>query len=135
VPVDALTAYAHVVDLARSIAFYERLGFSVRNEFRDGDVLSWALLTTPSPEPNDADGRLMLGLADEPPDPGQQGVLFYCWSSDVVELRQELLAADIEVSTIEHPFYMPAGEISVTDPDGSAGHRPAWRVAVRPQPR
>ena len=40
VAVDALTTYAHVTDLGRSITFYEQLGFSVRNEFRDGDVLS-----------------------------------------------------------------------------------------------
>ena len=60
----------------------------------------------------------MLGLADEPVDPRQQGVRFHCWSSDVAQLRDELLRAGIEVSAIEHPFYMPAGEISVTDPDG-----------------
>jgi catechol 2,3-dioxygenase-like lactoylglutathione lyase family enzyme len=118
VPVDAVTAYAHVTELARSVAFYERLGFRVRNEFRDDGVLSWAFLATPSPDPNDADGRLMLGLADEPVDPRQQGVLFYCWTSDVAQLREELLAVDISVSAIEHPAYMPAGEISVTDPDG-----------------
>jgi catechol 2,3-dioxygenase-like lactoylglutathione lyase family enzyme len=118
VPIDALTTYAHVTDLGRSIAFYEQVGFSVRNELRDGDVLRWAFLTTPSPEPNDAAGRLMLGLADAPVDPRQQGVLFYCWSPDVAQLRHDLLAAGVEVSEIEHPSYMPAGEISVTDPDG-----------------
>jgi catechol 2,3-dioxygenase-like lactoylglutathione lyase family enzyme len=118
VPVDALTPYAHVVDLERSIAFYAQVGFSVRNEFRDGDRLSWAFLTTPSPEPNEASGRLMLGLAEEPGDPERQGVLFYCWSADVAQLRDDLLAADVEVSAIEHPAYMPAGEIEVRDPDG-----------------
>jgi catechol 2,3-dioxygenase-like lactoylglutathione lyase family enzyme len=120
VPVDALTPYAHVVDVERSIAFYSRLGFSVRNEFRAGDRLSWAFLTTPSPEPNEASGRLMLGLDEEPGDPDQQGVLFYCWSSDVAQLREELLTAGVEVSAIEHPGYMPAGEIEVRDPDGYA---------------
>jgi catechol 2,3-dioxygenase-like lactoylglutathione lyase family enzyme len=118
VPVDALTPYAHVVDLERSIAFYAQLGFSVRNEFRDGDRLSWAFRTTRSPEPNEASGRLMLGLAEQPGDPHRQGVLFYCWSPDVAQLRDELLAADIEVSAIGHPAYMHAGEIEVRDPDG-----------------
>jgi hypothetical protein len=51
-------------------------------------------------------------------DARQQGVLFYCWSSDVAHLRRELLGAGIEVRAIEHPSYMPAEEISVTDPDG-----------------
>ena len=118
VPVDALTPYAHVVDLERSIAFYALVGFSVRNEARDGDRLSWAFLTTPSPEPNEARGRLMLGRAEEPGDPERQGALFYCWSADVAQLRDDLLAADVEVSAIEHPAYMPAGEIEVRDPDG-----------------
>ena len=98
VPVDALTPYAHVVDLERSIAFYALVGFSVRNEARDGDRLSWAFLTTPSPEPNEASGRLMLGRAEELGDPERQGVLFYCWSADVAQLRDDLLAADVEGS-------------------------------------
>jgi catechol 2,3-dioxygenase-like lactoylglutathione lyase family enzyme len=118
VSVDALTPYAHVIDVERSIAFYARFGFRVRNEFRKGDRLSWAFLTTPAPQPNEASGRLMLGLAEAPVDPDRQGVLFYCWSSDVAQLRDDLLTADVEVSAIEHPDYMPAGEIEVKDPDG-----------------
>jgi hypothetical protein len=94
-PVDALTPYAHVLDLERSIAFYAHLGFSVRNEYRVGERIDWAFLTTPSKEANEAAGRLMLGRFDEALDPSRQGVLFYCWSTDVAQLRDELVAADI----------------------------------------
>jgi hypothetical protein len=51
-------------------------------------------------------------------DPAQQGVLFYCWAPDVAQLRDDLLAAGIEVGAMERPSYMPAGEIEVRDPDG-----------------
>jgi hypothetical protein len=34
VPVDALTSLAHVADLERSVAFYERLGFRIGNHAR-----------------------------------------------------------------------------------------------------
>ena len=62
--------------------------------------------------------RLMLALADEPVDPQQQAVLFYCWTPDVRALQSELRAGGVEAGEIEHPFYMPAGEIRVVDPDG-----------------
>ena len=51
-------------------------------------------------------------------DPGAQAVLFYCWTSDVEEVRVRLAAAGVGVGEISCPFYMPAGEIRVADPDG-----------------
>ena len=60
----------------------------------------------------------MLALADEPVDPAAQAVLFYCWAPDVHALRDELLAAGVPVGPVHRPFYMPAGEIRLVDPDG-----------------
>ena len=60
----------------------------------------------------------MLAQADGPIDPEQQAVLFYCWSPDVRALRDELVAAGVEVGEIHHPFYMRAGEFRIADPDG-----------------
>ena len=60
----------------------------------------------------------MLALADGPFDASQQAVLFYCWTADVAALRDELQAAGVRVGAIEHPFYMPAGELRLEDPDG-----------------
>jgi hypothetical protein len=64
------------------------------------------------------DAKLMLALADGPIDAGIQAVLFYCWTADVQALHDELAAAGVEVGPVQHPFYMPAGELRVEDPDG-----------------
>jgi catechol 2,3-dioxygenase-like lactoylglutathione lyase family enzyme len=117
-PIDGLTAYAHVADVQRSIDFYSRLGLEVRNRHEEDGKLVWAFVTSPAADPNDARARLMLALADGPIDPAQQGVLFYCWTPDVRALHDELQAAGVEVDPVEYPFYMPAGEFRAEDPDG-----------------
>jgi catechol 2,3-dioxygenase-like lactoylglutathione lyase family enzyme len=118
VPIDGLTAYAHVADVRRSIDFYRHLGLEVRNSHEDGGTLVWAFLTSPATDPNEAGARLMVALADGAVDPSQQAVLFYCWSRDVQALHTELRSSGIAVGEIERPFYMPAGEFRVADPDG-----------------
>ena len=118
VPIDALTPYAHVADVQRSIDFYGRLGLEVRNRHPAEGRVEWAFLTESGDHANRALARLMLGVADEPVEREKQGVLFYCWSPDVRGLREDLIAAGTEVGPVQHPFYMQAGEFSVTDPDG-----------------
>ena len=110
-PIDALTAYAHVEDVARSIEFYRRLGLDVENTHTVEGRLVWALLTR-------GEARLMLALGDGPIDAANQAVLFYCWTPDVHALYAELAAAGVEVGRVTYPFYMPAGELRVEDPDG-----------------
>ena len=117
-PIDGLTAYAHVADVQRSIGFYRRLGLEPANSHAlDGKVV-WALVTSPSANPEAAGARLMLAQADGPFDAASQAVLFYCWAPDVHGLHDELEAAGVDVGDVEHPFYMPAGEFRVVDPDG-----------------
>jgi hypothetical protein len=72
VEIHALTPYAHVADLDRSIAFYELLGLSVRNTHHADGRLVWAFLTGAADDPNASRARLMLALADEPVDPGRR---------------------------------------------------------------
>ena len=117
-PVDGLTAYAHVADVERSIEFYGQLGLAVATTHHHEGRLVWAFVASDPGDPNRAGARLMLALADEPVDPSSQAVLFYAWARDVRALRQELAAAGIAVGEIEQPFYMPAGEFRVEDPDG-----------------
>ena len=117
-PIDALTAYAHVADVQRSVEFYRRLGLELRNGHEVDGVLVWAFVASPADDPNEAGARLMLALADEPVVASDQAVLFYCWTPDVRSLRDELAAAGVEVGEISYPFYMPAGEIRLVDPDG-----------------
>jgi catechol 2,3-dioxygenase-like lactoylglutathione lyase family enzyme len=111
VPIDALTAYAHVDDVGRSIEFYRRLGLEVESTHTVEDRLVWVLVTRD-------DARLMLASADGPVDAANQAVLFYCWTPDVRALHDELAAAGVAVGPLTHPFYMPAGEFRVEDPDG-----------------
>ena len=116
--IHGLTAYAHVADVQRSVDFYRRLGLEPRSSHEEDGTLVWAFVTTPAADPHEAGARLMLALADGPFDASQQAVLFYCWSPDVRALRDELRQAGIAAGEIEHPFYMPAGQFRVIDPDG-----------------
>jgi catechol 2,3-dioxygenase-like lactoylglutathione lyase family enzyme len=116
--IEGLTPYAHVADVGRSVEFYGRLGLELCNSFEQDGKLVWAYVISPSLIPNEANARLMLAQADEPVDASQQSVLFYCWHPDVEALHDELAKAGVEVGDVEHPSYMPAGEFSLTDPDG-----------------
>ena len=110
-PIDALIAYAHVEDVGQSVEFYGRLGLEVENTHTVDGRLAWAYMAR--------DGaRVMLALADGPIDAGSQAVLFYCWTPDVHALHDELATAGVEVGPVTQPFYMPAGEFRVEDPDG-----------------
>jgi catechol 2,3-dioxygenase-like lactoylglutathione lyase family enzyme len=114
--IDGVTAYAHVADVQRSVDFYGLLGLSLRSTHEVDGQLVWALVA--GGEPDDASAGLMLALASGPVDASVQAVLFYCWTPDVVGVRDALLRAGVEVGAITHPFYMPFGELRLIDPDG-----------------
>ena len=116
-PINALTAYAHVADVGRSVEFYRHLGLEVESSYESEGKLVWALVARPG-DASDKGARLMLALASGPIDAGNQAVLFYCWTGDVEGLHDELAAAGVEVGDITRPFYMPAGEFRTEDPDG-----------------
>jgi catechol 2,3-dioxygenase-like lactoylglutathione lyase family enzyme len=99
-----------VVDVQRSIDFYAEFGFAVGDKVED-DKLRWAFLNTQK-------ANLMLSLEEQPKQDRALGVILYLRTPDVVALRQHLLARGVSVSEIEYPFYMPKGEVCVTDPDG-----------------
>jgi catechol 2,3-dioxygenase-like lactoylglutathione lyase family enzyme len=104
---------AHVADVARSIAFYERMGFAVRHtHVREGTpTLVWAWIAS-------GGAQLMLALGDEPVAADRQAVLFYVYADDVEGYREELLAKGVPTGPVTRPFYNPRGEFRVTDPDG-----------------
>ena len=108
-----LVPFVHVADVTRSIAFYERLGFGVRNTLvPDGEsAATWAML-----ERHEA--RLMLALASEPVDPAAQAVLFYLHFDDIAAEHARLSAAGLAPGDMAHPFYCPKGEFRLVDPDG-----------------
>ncbi len=108
-----LIPYVHVADLARSIAFYQLLGFALEQTHDAEGVTVWASL-------RNTESRLFLILADAPIDATAQAVLFYLWTPDVATLRDHLIDNRVAVGPIIFPPYMPAGEIHLTDPDGYA---------------
>ena len=111
--VRSLVPFAHVANVPASIAFYEKLGFEVRNTFvpaGESDP-AWAWLESDR-------ARLMLGTADPPVTAGLQGVLFYLYCDDVPAARAAFERAGVAVGDISYPFYCPRGEFRVQDPDG-----------------
>ena len=112
---DSLVPFVHVADIHRSLAFYEKLGFTVQNSYTPeerGGELTWVWIRS---------GRadLMLGLADEPIVASQQAVLFYVYvKEDIQEMRRQLIELGESPGPIEHPFYLPRGEFRLSDPDG-----------------
>ena len=111
--VRSLVALAHVASVPRSIEFYGKLGFDVRNTFTPPESKEpvWVWL-------ENANARLMLSQASGPIIPGEQAVLFYLYYDDVAATREVLERVGISAGPIQYPFYNPRGEFRVQDPDG-----------------
>jgi catechol 2,3-dioxygenase-like lactoylglutathione lyase family enzyme len=105
------TPLVHVHDVARSIRFYEKLGFELIDTEGDDDCLGWARVHCEG-------GALMFVPSEHEVNADQQGVLFYLYTEDLAGLRDQLLAQGVTCSEIHRPEYNPSGEISLRDPDG-----------------
>jgi catechol 2,3-dioxygenase-like lactoylglutathione lyase family enzyme len=105
------TPMLHVADVARSLRFYERLGFELIDVEGDPASPGWARMHCEG-------GALMFLRAEAPFDPRAQAVLFYLYTPDLPALRAQLAAQGIEASGIGYPEYMPSGEVHLKDPDG-----------------
>lgn len=113
-PADRVTdlqPFVHVADIEKSIGFYERLGFEVRDTHVHEGRLDWVFLVA-------GRARLMLARATEPIDPAQQAVLFYLYSDDLRGLREHLLAEGVRVGEIVDGSPGPEREMALADPDG-----------------
>lgn len=110
-----LVAFVHVADVARSIRFYADLGFTVANSVvPDGQTAPvWAWLQSDQ-------ASLMVSRASAPIDPVQQAVMFYLYFDDIAATRAALIERGHAPGELKHPFYMPAGECRLEDPDGYA---------------
>jgi predicted enzyme related to lactoylglutathione lyase len=112
-PIRSFVPHAFVKDVRASIAFYEKLGFTVTNSFtpQGAEQPGWCLLSCER-------GELMLGTACDHFVAEQQGVLFYGYCDDVAASHAELEAAGLDVGPVTKPFYNPGGEFRLNDPDG-----------------
>ena len=103
-----VTPMLHVADIARSLRFYQLLGFEVIDVDKEGGSIVWARAHCEG-------GALMFMTAEEKPHP----VLLYLYAPDLPALREHLVAKGLKVPEIGHPPHMPSGELCLNDPDGN----------------
>lgn len=111
----ALWPLLQVESVPRSIAFYARLGFDVKNvHVPEGErEPSWAWLAG-------GDAHVMVGRGDEHTRGAAPSVLLYLYCDDLDAYRAALLSAGLEPGPIAFPPYAPGGEFRIVDPDGYA---------------
>jgi hypothetical protein len=109
--VSELIPFVHVVEVARSIAFYELLGFEVRDTYTHDGKLDFAALESGS-------ARTMLVRAAGPIDPREQRVRFYLYVEDLDALRADLVENGVGPGPIVDGTPGPKREMTVRDPDG-----------------
>ena len=105
------TPLLHVMDVRRSIRFYELLGFELIDLEGPPERPGWARMHCEG-------GAVMFLLAEEPFDPTKHALLTAMYTPDLPALREHLLANGIAAPPITRPGYMPSGSMSLRDPDG-----------------
>jgi uncharacterized glyoxalase superfamily protein PhnB len=108
--VSGLIPFVHVRDVGRSIAFYHHLGFVLTSVYKYRGDPVWAELSS--------EGAVLMVSTGDPVDQADQGILFYLYSNNLAALRQQLLAAGIDVGEIADGTPGPREEMQLTDPDG-----------------
>jgi catechol 2,3-dioxygenase-like lactoylglutathione lyase family enzyme len=116
--VRGLVPMIRVNDIERSAAFYRLLGFEIGNKAPRTGQPHWAWLYQPQASNWKHGANLMLVRGNESIRPDSKIVLFYLYATDLVALRERLIAGSVKVSEISHPEYLPAGEFRTEDPDG-----------------
>jgi catechol 2,3-dioxygenase-like lactoylglutathione lyase family enzyme len=107
-PLTRLVPMLPVSQLARSIAFYEMLGFAVQDRW---DVQGWAMLRSGA-------GELMLDQSiNHPPDAMRTSVL-YLYPDDIAAYHREVRERGLAVPDLEITFYGMT-EFRLADPDGN----------------
>lgn len=108
----------HVADVERSAAFYKLLGFEIGNFVPPSGPMGWAWLYCPKAANWKLGANLMLTRTSRPLNPDAQDALFYLYASDLIAVRNHLIAHGVKVSEIKYPEYLPKGEFATNDPDG-----------------
>ena len=93
------------------MAFYERLGFVMEDDFAPDGRRIWAFLER-------GDARLMVAEADAPVESHAQAALFYLYTRDLDALRTRLVDAGVAAGEITTGGPGPDRQMRVDDPDG-----------------
>ena len=105
------TPLLHVMDVRRSIRFYQLLGFELIDIEGDPACPGWARMHCEG-------GAVMFLLAEHAFDPTKHTLLTAMYAPDLPAFREHLLANGIAAPPITYPGYMPSGSLSLRDPDG-----------------
>ena len=117
-PVTGLVPMIPVLNVERSVQFYQLLGFVVGNRVPREGPMNWAWLFAPNAPDWRRGPNLMLNRSEGAIDRAIRGVLFYFYATDLVALRGELASAGRNPGPINYPDYLPKGELAIQDPDG-----------------
>jgi catechol 2,3-dioxygenase-like lactoylglutathione lyase family enzyme len=117
-PITSLVPLLPVRKVEESASFYKLLGFEVGGRHPREGEMGWAWLYIPEAPNWKTGANLMLGCNDHPGPLAAPGMLFYVYVTDLVALREKLLAAGLQPGSITYPFYLPKGECELKDPDG-----------------
>lgn len=118
VPVSGLVPMLLVLDVERSVTFYQLLGFAVGNRVPRNGPMHWAWLYAPKIPDWRRGPNLMLTRSDCAIDPTGPKILLYLYATNLVALREALVRAGQTPEPIRYPNYLPKGELHLTDPDG-----------------
>ena len=104
-----------VTDVARTIEFYEKLGFKVGNSHAPeaNGIPVWAWLFN-------GQALVMVNQSDGPVDATHRSASIWLYTRNVKATHEILESRGVDVSDIDYPFYNPGGEFHVHDPDGYA---------------
>jgi hypothetical protein len=100
-----------VKSVPTSIAFYEKLGFSVANSFTPDGIMEprWASLTAGSVE-------IMVGHSST--EEAHSADALYLYAESIEEMHARAEQTGLAPTPIERPFFNPNGEFQLADPDG-----------------
>jgi catechol 2,3-dioxygenase-like lactoylglutathione lyase family enzyme len=104
-----------VTDVARTIAFYEQLGFRIGNAFTPDGASgpAWAWL-------QNGQAHLMINRAEQPLEATHDSASLWLYTADVKAAHALLQSRGLDVGEVSYPFYNQGGEFHVHDPDGYA---------------
>lgn len=111
----ALVPMLPVTNVARTIDFYELLGFKVGNSHAPEGASEpvWAWLYC-------GDAHVMINREEHDVHATHNSAAVWLYCADVKAMHALLQQRGLDVGEVSYPFYNPHGEFHVHDPDGYA---------------
>lgn len=107
-----------VMDVERSVAFYELLGFAIGNRVPPSGLMHWVWLYAPGAPDWRRGPNLMLTRSHSTIEGVAHKTVLYLYATNLVALREKLIGDGQNPGPICYPDYLPKGEFLLEDPDG-----------------